>query len=48
MLKKRVPNLRTAINRPDLFMQDNVPCYTAKSVETFLSEEDVTAMEWPA
>ena len=29
-------------------MQDNAPCHTAKSVKTFLSEEDVTVMEWPA
>ena len=29
-------------------MQDNAPCHTAKSVKTFLFEEDVTAMEWPA
>ena len=48
ILKKHVPSLRTAINQPAVFMQDNTPCYTAKSVKTFLSEEDVTAMEWPA
>ena len=29
-------------------MQDNTPCHTAKSVKTFLSEEDVTVMERPA
>ena len=45
ILKKHVPNLRTAINQPAIFMQDNTPCLTAKSV---LSEEDVTVMEWPA
>ena len=28
-------------------MQDNAPCHTANSVKTFLSEEDVTVMEWP-
>ena len=48
ILKKHVPNLRTAINQPAVFMQDNAPCHTAKSVKTFLSEEDVTVMEWPA
>ncbi len=49
ILKKHVvPNLRTAINQPALFMQDNAPRYTVKSVKTFLSEEDVTVMEWPA
>ena len=46
--KPVVPNLRTAINQPPVFMQDNAPCYTAKSFKTFLSEEDVTVMEWPA
>ena len=40
--------LGTAINQPAVFMQDNTPCYTAKSFKTFLSEEDVTLMEWPA
>ena len=29
-------------------MQDNAPCHSVKSVKTFLSEEDVTIMEWPA
>ena len=29
-------------------MQNNAPCHTAKSVKTFLSEEDVTVIEWPA
>ena len=49
ILKKHVvPNLRTAINQPVVFMQDNSPCHIAKSVKTFLSHEDVTVMEWPA
>ena len=49
ILKKHVvPNLRTAIFQPAVFMQDNTPCYTAKSVKTSLSEKDVTVMEWPA
>ena len=49
ILKKHVvPNLRTPINQPAVFMQDNAPCHTAKSVQTFLSMEDVTVMEWPA
>ena len=46
ILKKNVPNLRTAINQ--LAMQENALCHTLKSVKTFLSEEDVTVMEWPA
>ena len=48
VLKYVVPNLRTAINQPAVFMQDNAPCHTVKSVKTLLSEEDVTVMEWPA
>ena len=39
--------MRTVINQPTVFMQDNAPCYTAKSVKTFFSEKDVTVMEWP-
>ena len=49
ILKKHVvPNLRTAINQPAVFMYDNTPCHSAKYVKTFLSEVDVTVMEWPA
>ena len=49
ILKKHVvPNLRTAINPSAVFMQDYAPCHTTKSVKTFLSEEDVSVMEWPA
>ena len=49
ILKKHVvPNLRTAINQPVVFMQDNALCHAAKSVKTFLSEENVTVMEWLA
>ena len=48
ILKKRVTYLRTAINQPAIFMQDNAPCHLAKSVKIFLSEEDVTVLEWPA
>ena len=34
ILKKHVvPNLRTAINQPAVFMQDNTLCHTAKSVD---------------
>ena len=47
-MKKHVPNLRTVINQPAVFMQDSVPCPTAKFVKTFLSEEVVTVMERPA
>ena len=48
ILKKHVINLRIAINQPVVFMQDNTLCHTLKSVKTFLSEEDITVMEWPA
>ena len=49
ILKKHVvPNLRTAINQPAVFMQDNALCHAVKSIKTFLSVEDVTVMEWPA
>ncbi len=47
-IEEILPNLRTAINQPSVFMQDNAPCHTAKSVKTFPSEEDATVMEWPA
>ena len=47
ILKKHVPNLRTVIKQPAVFMQDNVPYHTAKSVKTFLSKEDVSVMKWP-
>ena len=48
MKKHVVPDLRTAINQPTVFMQDNTLCHTAKSVKISLSEEDVTVMEWSA
>ena len=39
ILKKHVvPNLRSAINQPAVFMQGNSLCHTAKSFKTFLSE----------
>ena len=47
ILKKHVvPNLRAAVNQPAVFMQDIVACHIAKSVKTFLSEENVSVMEW--
>ena len=49
ILKKHVvPNLRTAINQPAVFIQDNILCHKVKSFKTFLSEEDVTVIEWLA
>ena len=35
---KHVSKLRTVINQAAVFMQDNTPCHTAKSVKIFLSE----------
>ena len=48
IFKKHVPNLRTAINQPTLFMQDNAPWHSAKFVKTFIPEQDVTVMKWPS
>ena len=49
ILKKHaVPNLRTSIHQPSVFMQDNIPCHTANSVKTLLSVENVTVRKWPA
>ena len=49
ILKKLVvPHLRTAINQPTVFKQENTPCHTMTYVKTSLSEENVTVMEWPA
>ena len=49
ILKKNViPNLRTAINHHVVFMQDNASCHTEKSVKAFLSEAEITVMEWSA
>ena len=31
-----------------VLMQDNVPCHTAKSAKTFLTEENITVIEWLA
>ena len=48
LLKQHVsPNLRTAINQPTVFMQDNALCHKAKSINTFFSEENVTVIDWP-
>ena len=48
LLKKGVvPNLRSAIKQPAVFMPDNGPCFTVKSIKTFLSEEDFTVIWRP-
>ena len=49
ILKKYIVHrLRPAINQTAVFMQDNALFHAAKFFKTFLSEEDVTVMEWPA
>ena len=49
ILKKHiVPNLRTIIIQPAVFMQDNATCHTVKTIKTFLSEAVLTVMECPA
>ena len=49
MLRQHVlPTLRSAANQPTIFMQDNAPCHTAKSIKTFFTEEILTVMDWPA
>ena len=48
ILKKHVLyNLRPAIHQPAVFMQGNALCQRGKSVNTILSEEDVTVIELP-
>ena len=37
LTKHIVFNLRTAINQPAVFMQDNAPCHLEKSLKTFFS-----------
>ena len=47
ILKEHVaPNLRTTIHQLAVFKQDNAPHHIAKSVKTFISEEDFTDIEW--
>lgn len=43
-----VPNLRFSACQPAIFMQDNAPCHKAKKVMTFLEEEEVGVMNFPA
>ena len=45
ILKKHVvPYLRTEINQLTIFIQDNAPCHIARTVKTFLFEEDATVI----
>ncbi|KAI5615079.1 hypothetical protein C0J50_3304, partial [Silurus asotus] len=43
-----VPSLRSSLNQPAVFMQDNAPCHTAKRVKPFLETENIEIMTWPA
>lgn len=35
------------VQRP-IFMQDNAPCHTCKKVKSFIAEENIDVMDWPA
>ena len=42
------PSARPLSSNRYIFMQDNAPCHTAAVTKHFLSNEDITALEWPA
>ena len=42
-----IKGLRTSVNQPAVFMQDNATCHTAKSIKTFFAKENMTVMDWP-
>ena len=41
------PHLRKGTVETPIFMQDNAPCYKAKTVLSFLEEERIAVMKWP-
>ena len=43
-----VPFLKSSSSENPIFMQDNAPCHTAKLVKSFLQEEEVDVLDWPA
>ena len=46
LLKQHVlSTLRTSVNQPAVFMQDNAPCHIAKSIKAFFAEENMTVMD---
>ena len=42
-----IPELAAA-GRPMTFMQDNAPCHTANVVKTFMAQNDIETLPWPA
>ena len=48
LLMHVVPVLRSSSSQNPIFMQDNAPCHTAKLVKSFLQEEGVDILDWPA
>lgn len=43
-----IESLRLSPNQPSIFMQDNAPCHKAKKVISYLEEEEIRVMDWPA
>lgn len=43
-----IESLRLSPNQPSIFMQDNAPCHKAKKVISYLKEEEIRVMDWPA
>ena len=42
-----IPQLRSSVSKPSIFMHDNAPCHTAKKVKTFLADKEISVMDWP-
>lgn len=43
-----IPYMKECEAKPPIFMQDNAPCHTAKTVLAYLQTEQVEVMKWPA
>lgn len=43
-----IGSLDLVSNQPSIFMQDNAPCHKAKKVMSYLEDEGVEVMDWPA
>ena len=49
LLKQNVLSTsKTFVNQPAVFMQDNAPFHTAKSIKSFFAKENMTVMDWPS
>ena len=42
-----LPHLHKGTVETPIFMQDNAPCYKAKTVLSFLEEEGIAIIKWP-